>query len=280
MAVNLSADLDVKRKDMLSVFPQDLIVNPANRGREFAPGVDKVQELATSIKEQGQLQPVTVRVTHDRKLELVAGFTRYEAVLLLNASEPEPRRILCKVEAGNDEDMFLANLAENRHRNDTSAIDDAYNVRRLERDFGKTDEQIRAIYGGKSQAWLDHTIRPLLTLSRDQQKAIHEGQLTAATGLVLAQLAPEVRDEVLAEAKKESKGSVTATAVLKQARQKGALVKTTGLKPSEVKAGHVYLGENTENPKVKKFCKAYADYTAGVLPEPDYFRIVKKLLSE
>lgn len=283
MAITLSKDINAKRgRDTIRIAPKDLIIDPAKRGREFPPSVQAVRELANDIKTTGQRQPITVGKTPDKKLEVIAGFTRVEAVLLLDAEEPAAGWMVeCLVFEGNADEQFIANINENRIRNQATAIDDAHNVRRLSRDFGKTDEEILAIYGGKSQAWLDHTIRPLLTLSREQQKAIHEGSLRAAGGLVLAKMAPEDREQALADAKKESKGAtVTATAILKQARSKGTLAVTTSLKPSEVKTAHVWLGENTDNPKVKKFCKAYAEYTAGVLPEPDYYRIIKKLLSE
>lgn len=278
MARSLSAEIDVKRKDLLSVYPESLIVDFSNRGREFPPNVDQVNALALDIQKNGQLQPVSVTVNHERKLVLVAGFTRYEAILALNAKEPDENRIRieCKVIDGNAEDMFLANISENRLRNETSAIDDAFNIRRLERDFAKSNDEIRAIYGGKSPAWLDQ-MRKLLTLSREQQKQIHEGQLTASTGYLLADLAPAEREAVVEAVK--AKGKVTTAAVLAEARKAGKLTKTTALRQSEVNSAFAYLLDD-KNKKVVRFAKSYGEYVAGTLPEPDFFALIHKLLAE
>lgn len=280
MARSLSHELDVKCKDLLSVFPESLIVDFSKRGREFPPAPEKIRELADDILKSGQLQPVSVTINHEKKLVLVAGFTRYESILLINSerSEDERIRIECKVIDGNAEEMFLANISENRLRNETSAIDDAFNIRRLEREFAKTDAEIRSVYGGKSQAWLDQ-MRKLLTLSRAQQKQIHEGQLSASVGFLLADMAPEEREAVVERAK-TPKGKVTTAAVLQEARKSGTLAKQTALRQVEVNAAFAYLQKNDKSTRVVKFADAYLKYVAGTLPEPDFFGVLHKLLND
>jgi len=170
MARHLNME-NVKRDDVMRVYPEDLIVDVKKRGRAFPPTQEQVEIMAADIKERGQLQPVPVTVTHAKKLELMAGFTRWEAFMLLNSrSEPgERRRIECIIRNGNEEESFLNNIAENRIRNIATVIDDAHNIRRLSEQFHKTDEEICAIYADagrpKSPAWLIG-MRKLLGLSR------------------------------------------------------------------------------------------------------------------
>lgn len=208
MAHKLHPDLKVSRKDQLGIDPADLIVDREKRGREFPPEKDAIVAMAESIKTHGQIQPCPVRVTHDRYLSLEAGFTRWEAFMYLNEGITDPaarRQIRVVIVAGNDQEMFLTNLAENRDRNGTTEIDDAGNARRLERDFGKTDDEIRLIFSNERDAegkpklrsaqWLAG-LRELLTLTREQQEAIHRGHISSKLGRALARLAPEIRASI------------------------------------------------------------------------------------
>lgn len=281
MAISLSPEINARRgRDTIRISPRNLIVDPKKRGREFPPGVGKVRQLADDIKANGQTHPISVAKTPDKKLEVIAGFTRHEAYMLLDTEDPEAGYLIeCLVREGNAEELFIANINENFINNKPSTVDDAFNIRRLQRDFGKTDAEVLAIYGGKSQAWLDHTIKPLLTLPREIQKQIHYGELDAAPALVLAKLnvSDEKRLEIL-EQSKDAKGKVTSTAVLKKARESGSLSKATGMKMTEVKTAFTYLLED-KNPKVSKLAKTYLDFTSGKITEPDFFRSLHRMFA-
>lgn len=281
MARSLNLE-DVKRGDLLRVWPQDLIVDPAKRGRHFPPTQERVEEIGTSIGTQGQEQPVPCTVTHDKRLELYAGFTRYEGIMWWNSQHPDnPIRIECVVKDRDPKEAFLSNLRENRVRNNVTVIDDAGNIRRLSEQFGMTDEEICAEYGapGKpmSPSWLEG-MRALVRLPEAEKAKIHAGELSKSVGLQLAQMAPEVRDQLLKEAAVEGGGKVTTTSVLKAARKRGALRNTTALKMPEVKTGWTYLKDQDKNPRVVKLASAFLDWQAGKLPEPDFFKVVHKLL--
>jgi ParB/RepB/Spo0J family partition protein len=281
MATQFAEGLDVKRGDLPQVWPEDLIVNYANRGREFPPSQAAIESLAQSIAESRQLQPVSVTKRHDKQLELIAGFTRYEAIMLLNKQNPDNRRrIECKVISGNPEEMLLANIAENRVRNITTAIDDAHNIRRLTEQFHKTDEEIRKIYASdgyaKSPAWLDG-VRKLLRLSKEEQLAIHTGAIKASTGLILADIAPEKREAILVDLKTTGK-AITATTVTKAARKIDAL-KQTSLKAAEIKSVWEFIAK-AKQPKLAKLATIVLDWQAGKTPEPDFIGQVKKVLGE
>ena len=291
-----SIDLpDVKRGDLLRVPPQDLIVHPEKRGRHFKPTQERVEEIGTSIGTYGQEQPVPVTVTHDKKLELYAGFTRWEGIVWWNGQHPDsPIRIECVVKDRNEKEAFLANLRENRVRNNTTCIDDAHNVRRLSEQHGLTDEEICAEYGTPSKpmspAWLEG-LRSLLRLNEDHQHRVHAGELSKSNGMLLASLPPEERDATLKDAEvppvisiasgqpvAEGGGKITGTTLLAAARKRKLLTGPQSLKMPEVKSSFVYLVKEDKNPKVQKLAQAFLDFQANKLPEPDFYMALHRLL--
>lgn len=286
MARSLNPELDIKRGDLLRVWPEDLVVDPAKRGRFVPPTPAQVEEKASSIAQLGQLQPCPVTITHDKRLELAAGFTRWEAITLLNGRATDPSqkiRIEVKVIDANEEESFLANIAENRMRNVTTVIDDAHNIRKLSERFHKSDGEICDIYrdetGPMSPSWLEN-MRSLLRLERDHQIAIHNGQLNASVGYLLATMAPAERAPIIEEAKKEGKGGkVTTTAVVKAARKRGALTTQASLRIPEMKSSWKYLSEKDRDPRVRQLGAILLEHQSGKMIEADFFTAVHKLFT-
>jgi ParB-like chromosome segregation protein Spo0J len=293
MARSFHPDLDVKRKESLALWPEELVVDHAKRGRFFPPTEEEVRKKMLSIREIGQITPVAVSPTHDKKLELLAGFTRWEAISLWNKENPDEKmRIDCVLKDVNAKEQFLSNIAENRDRNITTVIDDAHNIRRLERDFGMEDDEILLLYSDKIDPktgakipqypeWLQNR-RALLRLSEDEQRAIHEGQLSASVGYALAELPPEERPAVLEEVKKEQKGKkVTGKAIKKIAAKKGLVKEQGPLTSLQMTAAIEYLrDENPDRKELKKFCDAFLKWRTRELPEPDFFRTMKRLFKD
>lgn len=283
MARELAPDLDVRRGETKRPYPEDVIFDWRENGRAFDPDPARVDWVANSLEAEGQLQPVVFSVTHDRKLKLEAGFYRLLGMLKLNSTRPPEKRMRLEgtVKDGNPEEMFLKNLAENRVRNKTTVVDDAHNARRLSEQFGKTDEEICAIYGtpGKpmSPAWLEDK-RKILSLSKAEQQRIHSGELSASIGYMLADMDPAKRNEVLEDAAADG-GKVTTTSVLKSARRKNALSNSPALKMPEVRTAWVYLKEadKTKHPKVAKLAEIVCEWQDGKLPEPDFYTKLHKL---
>lgn len=111
-------------------IPLTLIVaDPKKNTRSFLP---MVEELATSIKSEGQQSAVTVSKRTDGKFDLVWGYRRYAAITLLHTnakSDKERERwstIRCVVnEEMTPKERLLANLIENFAREDLSSYDAA-----------------------------------------------------------------------------------------------------------------------------------------------------------
>ena len=66
-----------ERKKLIQLAPENIRANPAQPRQEFDK--EALESLAESIRQNGLLQPVTVRRTQDGSYELVAGERRLRA---------------------------------------------------------------------------------------------------------------------------------------------------------------------------------------------------------
>lgn len=280
----------VKRGNTYSSLPEDVILDWKKNGRsEDAPDPAEVERKRKSLEEHGQLMPVIFSLTHDKRLEIEAGFYRCLGMIEVNKTRsPEKRmRLEGVVKDGNPEDMFLKNIAENRDRKETGPIDDAYNVRRLGEKYGKSDLQICEIYGTEfdavtgtikpmSSSWLEN-MRKLLRLPKELQDKIKRGELSASTGYMLADIDPAKRDAVLATAVEDGKPATT-TKLVRAARAARALGTTAGLRSAEERVAWTYLKDNDKSTKVRKLAATILLWRAGQLPEPEFFGELHKML--
>lgn len=104
---------------MVTLIDARLIVPGNNDRTEF----DKVAlyELAESIRQNGLLQPPTVRPIEGSEVyQIIAGERRYRATQLLGWLE-----VPCNIADKNDEEASVAMLIENIQRNDLNPIDEA-----------------------------------------------------------------------------------------------------------------------------------------------------------
>ena len=127
-------------------------------------------DLALSIKHNGLLQPIVVRVVDDH-YEIIAGERRYRACKLNGFSE-----VPCIVKDANELQSAELALIENIQRQDLSAIEEAKAYVSLMRSSSMTQDEL-AKKLGKSQASVANKIR-LLQLPDEIQEAVSEGKLT------------------------------------------------------------------------------------------------------
>ena len=134
----------------------------------------ELNELATSIREKGVLQPILVRPdpVHSGGYEIVAGERRWRAAQIAQCHEvPVVIRTL------NDREALEIALIENIQRHDLSAIEEARGYWRLTEEFGETQDGI-ARQVGKSRSHVANAIR-LLKLPKRVQQWLEEGALQA-----------------------------------------------------------------------------------------------------
>ncbi len=183
------------RGEMFFIDPQEIIVDEKLNGRWKPHDKETIALRCKSFEEEGQLQPVQIRRVAENKVQLVSGYCRHAAAKLFNELHPDtPMKLKCVIVTINDEEAFRYNIVENKERKDTTPIDDAHNQRRLRDQFGWTDTKIADFYG-VAQSYIG-TLKKLLTLSKDKQKAIHAGQLSVNAAVSLADLPAEEQQAV------------------------------------------------------------------------------------
>ncbi|MET9501857.1 ParB/RepB/Spo0J family partition protein [Streptomyces sp. NPDC006622] len=133
---------------------------------------DALQELVTSVKEVGLLQPVVVRQVGPARYELIMGERRWRA-----CREAGLEAIPAIVRATDDEKLLLDALLENLHRAQLNPLEEAAAYDQLLKDFNCTHDQL-ADRIGRSRPQVSNTLR-LLRLSPAVQRRVAAGVLSA-----------------------------------------------------------------------------------------------------
>ena len=144
---------------------------------EFQPRKDfkkeQLQELASSIKEQGIIQPIIVRVSGSQAnyFEIVAGERRWRAAQLA-----ELETLPAIVRKLSDDQVMAMALIENIQREDLNAIEEAQALKRLVDDLGMSHEEAgKAV--GRSRESVSNMIR-LIDLPEAVRAMVVDGDLS------------------------------------------------------------------------------------------------------
>ena len=179
---------EVERKDSAAIAY--LKVSEIQPSR-FQPREDfneeRLQELISSIKEKGFLQPILVHKTADG-YELIAGERRLRAAKSLNMLE-----IPAIVKAVSDEDVLVLSIIENVQREELNPIEEAHAFYQLMQEFYFTQERL-AQSVGKDRSTVANILR-LLNLPKEIQDAVSRGTITMGHARSLLAL-PTSKDQV------------------------------------------------------------------------------------
>lgn len=151
-----------------------------------------LQELASSIKEKGVIQPLVARKVSDQKFEIIAGERRWRAAQIAGLHE-----VPVIIKTLSNKDTLEVAIIENIQREDLSPIEEAEAYQRLADEFQLTQQQI-AEKVGKERATITNSIR-LLTLPKSVQEFIQEGKLSSGHAKVLLTLEQSEQIEKLAK---------------------------------------------------------------------------------
>lgn len=149
---------------------------------------DDLQELASSIKIHGVLEPLLVSELADGNYEIIAGERRFRAAKI--AGLPTVPVIVKKLPA---EAKLEVALIENVQRADLNALEEAFAYKRLMDEFGLTQQQV-AEKVSKSRPVIANAVR-LLDLPMPIQNALVEGKINMSQARTL--LALEKADDQL-----------------------------------------------------------------------------------
>lgn len=153
--------------------------NPNQPRREFDE--EALNELATSIREIGIIQPVTVRQVAENKYQIIAGERRWRASQIAGL-----QTIPAYIRTVEDESVMEMALVENIQREDLNAIEIALAYQHLAETTGMTQARISERVG-KSRAAVTNYMRllklPALVQMALKDKAIDMGHARALLSL-------------------------------------------------------------------------------------------------
>lgn len=163
-----SNDID-KKEGVVDINMSLIDNNPAQPRKNFDPTA--LQELATSIKNYGVIQPIVVKKKGDRYL-IIAGERRFRACKLAGV-----KTIPAVVRDYTDSQIKEIALLENIQREDLNPMETATCMQELLKDYGWTQEELSEKLG-KSRPAVTNTLR-LLSLCPEVQDMIRSGKLSA-----------------------------------------------------------------------------------------------------
>lgn len=193
-----------------------------------------LEELASSIKEHGVLQPIVV-VKQGGKYQIVAGERRWRASQL--AGKTTIPAIVRTLDAQNKLEL---SIIENAQREDLNAIELATAYAKLKEQFNLTNEEIGKRVG-KSAASVVNTMR-LLKLPDEAKKAMQEHHLMEGPMRPLISADPEVVREILPKMIEEGWPARKVERYIAERKKKSSAtaVKTNGFLKEEKKLGEKY----------------------------------------
>lgn len=194
-AILESPETDITSKDISGEFVVGAIANiPIDKIKTnpFQPRTEfeemSLAELTQSIKEQGIIQPVTVRKSGYDEYQLISGERRLRASKLAGLTE-----IPAYIRVANDEQMLEMALIENIHRQDLNAIEIGLSYQRL---MDECNVSMNDLAGrvGQDRSTIANYIR-LLKLPPEIQIAIRDQQISMGHARALISL-PEMEDQL------------------------------------------------------------------------------------
>lgn len=179
----------------MTLIPVNKIIANKFQPREFFDD-EKLMDLTNSIRENGLLQPLTVR-PKGKKYEIIAGERRFRAMQLLGKTEV-PVIIITKT----DEESAKLALIENIQREDLSAIEIAFSYQEIMKLSNITQSQL-ALQLGISQSGIANKLR-LLKLDPRVKKMVISKELGERHARVLLAVEPAVQRRLAKKAVKEN----------------------------------------------------------------------------
>ncbi|PIU67933.1 MAG: hypothetical protein COS84_02700 [Armatimonadetes bacterium CG07_land_8_20_14_0_80_40_9] len=181
---------DIEKEELVEVNLDKIEPNPHQPREKFKR--DSLEELASSIKEQGVIQPILVRAKGDG-YQIIAGERRLRAAKIAGL-----KSIPALVRSPSDSKLLELSLVENLQRENLNPLERAKAYRRL-KEVGLTQEELASRLG-KSRSEVANTLR-LLKLPPFIQEGIHqgrinEGQARAMLGVESLRLQREVFKKV------------------------------------------------------------------------------------
>ena len=161
---------------MAQIAISQIIPNPTQPRTQFDN--EALQELASSIRELGIIQPITVKRDGERYI-IISGERRWRASQMVGMET-----LPAYIREADDENLHAMALVENIQRQDLNAIEIALSMQRLIEECGLTQEAM-ADKVGKKRSTVSNYMR-LLSLPAEVQLALKEGLITMGHAKAIA----------------------------------------------------------------------------------------------
>ncbi|WP_158972814.1 ParB/RepB/Spo0J family partition protein [Paraglaciecola sp. L3A3] len=149
---------------------------------------EALEELASSIRSQGIIQPIVVREIGDHKYEIIAGERRWRASQIAQLDV-----IPCLIKNVPDEAAVAIALIENIQREDLNAMEEAQALDRLMVEFDLTHQEV-ATAVGKSRTTVTNLLR-LNNLNEDVKLLLEYGDIEMGHARALLALEGEAQTD-------------------------------------------------------------------------------------
>ena len=160
---------------IIEISLENIQVNPYQPRTYFDE--ESLRELASSIKELGVIQPITVRKIGD-SFQLVSGERRFRASKLIGNNS-----IPAYIRTANDQEMLEMALVENIQRKNLDPIEVALSYQRLIDEIQLTQEEL-SVRVGKKRSTVTNYLR-LLKLDPILQTGMRDGFISMGHGRAL-----------------------------------------------------------------------------------------------
>ncbi|MCW1720918.1 ParB/RepB/Spo0J family partition protein [Pseudoalteromonas sp. A3] len=149
---------------------------------------EALEELASSIRSQGIIQPIVVRPVAENSFEIIAGERRWRAAQIAKLES-----VPCIVKDVPDEAAVAIALIENIQREDLNAMEEAIALNRLLNEFELTHQQV-ADAVGKSRTTVTNLLR-LNNLNSDVKILLEHGDIEMGHARCLLALEGEAQSD-------------------------------------------------------------------------------------
>lgn len=163
------ADMMMQSAGINEIEIRKIEVNPFQPRTNF--NEEALNELATSIREIGLIQPITLRKVSDNKYQIIAGERRFRAAKLAGLHS-----IPAYIRKAKDDGMLEMALVENIQREDLDSIEIALSYQRLMDELEFTQEELSPRVG-KKRSTIANYLR-LLRLPAVIQKGLIDKQIS------------------------------------------------------------------------------------------------------
>jgi len=253
--------------NIIEIEIDNIELNPFQPRKKFKE--ETIKELASSIKELGVIQPITVRKLKEKnKYEIISGERRYRASKIVGLNT-----IPSFIRLANDQESLEMALVENVQREDLDPIEIAMCYERLINEIKLTQEQLSERVG-KKRPTITNYLR-LLKLDPIIQSGIRDGFISMGHGRALINLENKVAQLGIYEKIINSDLSVRKTeSLVKKSKtshkNKNVIAKPIDVFDNEIKELQSFFNSNV---KIKKMKNGKGEIIISFSSSDDFKRI-------